>query len=91
MKKVTAYACDHCGRIYKTSRGCNWHEKRCYKNDDFRTCWTCRSKEYDCGYCKNPECVSEHKTSTNTAEDAKYNAVAHNECGNNCKHWKRQP
>ena len=34
MKERTAFQCEHCGRLYKTPRGCAKHEARCFRNPD---------------------------------------------------------
>ncbi len=48
MKKVEAYRCDHCGRLFRRDYDCRRHEDEiCTKNLNLRPlCYDCR--HYDC-------------------------------------------
>ena len=42
MKKITAYKCDHCGKLYQRKSACEKHEKACSKNpENDRACFGC--------------------------------------------------
>lgn len=42
MKKITAYACSYCGKIYKNKSSAASHEKKCFANPARRACRTCK-------------------------------------------------
>ena len=57
MRKIMAYQCDWCNKIYKTKSAMAKHEKRCFYNPAVKSCWTCNNNmEYDTDndifYCK---------------------------------------
>ncbi len=39
LKKITAYECEHCGRLFKTDK--NYHEIECKHDPSGRSCTTC--------------------------------------------------
>ena len=45
MQPVTAYQCDHCGKVVKHKSSAAKHEKACKRNLDVRACTTCRHHE----------------------------------------------
>ncbi len=43
MKKITAYKCSHCAKMYQREKMCERHEKRCNKNpENWRACSGCK-------------------------------------------------
>lgn len=46
MRKVTAYRCIYCGKLYLRERNCVNHEKRCNENPQVRPlCYGCKHYE----------------------------------------------
>ncbi|MFC2080369.1 hypothetical protein ACFLRQ_02730 [Bacteroidota bacterium] len=41
MKKVNAFKCAHCKKIYELKSSCRSHEYRCYHNPKTTSCATC--------------------------------------------------
>ncbi len=41
MKKVEAFGCGHCTKIYAIKKVAIAHEKRCYFNPETKSCVTC--------------------------------------------------
>jgi hypothetical protein len=41
MKKVNAYKCDHCSKIYENNSTCKAHEYKCYFNPRTKSCASC--------------------------------------------------
>ena len=46
MKKVTAYQCVFCEKIYLSRSGAGKHEKKCWLNPARRSCATCGNLMY---------------------------------------------
>lgn len=54
MKQVTAYRCQHCGKLFMRDYNCRKHEEQCTKNPLLRPlCYDC--KLFDNQYDKNEE------------------------------------
>lgn len=49
MEEITAYKCDHCGKVYQNKGSCAKHEKRCFFNPITKACASCEylSSEID--------------------------------------------
>jgi len=41
MKKVNAFSCEYCGKLYENSDSCKRHEHRCYANPRTKSCASC--------------------------------------------------
>ncbi len=42
MQEVTAYMCDHCGKVVKHKSSARRHERECKHSLEVRACTTCR-------------------------------------------------
>jgi len=51
--EIKAYECEHCGKISRHKSSIKRHEKRCYHNEETRSCITCWKLEAGkCELCK---------------------------------------
>ena len=48
MKKVEAYQCDYCGKVFITEEKCLKHEKICIKNLEANNCNNCLKGNKTC-------------------------------------------
>lgn len=47
MKTITAYRCEHCGKVYQRPLMCEKHEAACTKNPTVRPlCYSCKHYEF---------------------------------------------
>lgn len=44
MKTITAYKCQHCGKVYEKNMSCKSHENKCYFNPKTCSCASCAFK-----------------------------------------------
>lgn len=63
MKKVTAYRCEHCGKLYLKEKACIEHEnERCFKHPQrMPLCYSC--KHYNPAYEEDKEEIEFYYTS----------------------------
>jgi len=61
MKTITAYKCQHCGKIYEKNQSCKSHESKCYFNPKTFSCASCAFKIF--GEYKMP---NDHFTNVRT-------------------------
>jgi DNA-directed RNA polymerase subunit RPC12/RpoP len=45
VKTIKAYKCEYCGKVFKTKKGCLFHENECNKNPAIK-CQNCRHFEW---------------------------------------------
>lgn len=70
MEKIEAYRCQHCGKLYLTSKGCQEHEDHlCTKHPERRP------------YCYNCQHYSPSYSSDNREEVMYYTIIGYNEQG----------
>lgn len=49
MKEIPAYQCTCCGKVLKTKRAADKHDKTCISDPEHKTCRTClHDKEWTC-------------------------------------------
>lgn len=61
MKKVTAFKCAYCTKIYLSKDSCKRHEKKCFWREETKSCATCIFERY-----KDYEILPSHSTSIRT-------------------------
>lgn len=47
MKEITAYQCDHCGKVFALKQSAKRHEAKCYHNPENKACRSCLYCNHD--------------------------------------------